>query len=71
MEPILALSSIKADKDKAENRLQKEHKIKSLEQCERELRELGLSDSDITELGDIIKKLNETLVREKLIQPLL
>ncbi len=71
MSPILAPSSVKTDKDKAGNRLQKEHEIKSIEQCEQELRDLGLSTPEVRELGDIIKKLNETLIREKLIKPLL
>lgn len=45
--------------------------IKPLEHCQQELRELGLSDSEIEALGDIIKKTIESIVTEKLINPLL
>ncbi len=66
MDPILPLSSTKKEKE-AENRHQSEHHIKPIEECVQELRDLGLSTPEVRELGDILKKLMECLIREKFI----
>ena len=68
---MLALNALKNAGNKEKTGLDVAHNIKPLSQCQQELRELGMSDSEIAELGSIIKKLNENLVKEKLIQPLL